>query len=114
MIISVACGMALIIISWNKRLVSLVNKRTTELQLKSEELNRANESLAESNKQILSVNQQLSSTNDHLLEANKKLDIQDKMQKEFINIAAHELRTPIMPILGGLEFLGDKLGDDAK
>jgi signal transduction histidine kinase len=114
MITSVACSMALIIISWNKWLVSLVNARTRELQLKSEELNRANESLAESNKQILSINQLLSSSNDHLLEANKKLEIQDKMQKDFINIAAHDLRTPIMPILGGLEFLGDKLGDDAK
>jgi len=28
------------------------------------------------------------------------LKINDKMQKEFINIAAHELRTPIQPILG--------------
>ena len=27
------------------------------------------------------------------------------MQKEFINIAAHELRTPIMPILGDAMFL---------
>ena len=27
------------------------------------------------------------------------------MQKEFINIAAHELRTPIMPILGEAEFI---------
>jgi signal transduction histidine kinase len=30
----------------------------------------------------------------------KKLAEYDKMQKEFINIAAHELRTPIQPILG--------------
>jgi two-component system, OmpR family, sensor histidine kinase VicK len=29
-----------------------------------------------------------------------KLSVHDKMQKEFINIAAHELRTPIQPILG--------------
>jgi K+-sensing histidine kinase KdpD len=28
------------------------------------------------------------------------LKIQDKIQKEFINVAAHELRTPIQPILG--------------
>lgn len=27
------------------------------------------------------------------------------MQKEFINIAAHELRTPIMPILGDAEYM---------
>lgn len=28
------------------------------------------------------------------------LQVHDKMQKEFINVAAHELRTPIQPILG--------------
>ena len=30
----------------------------------------------------------------------ERLKIHDRMQKEFINIAAHELRTPIQPILG--------------
>ena len=30
----------------------------------------------------------------------EQLKIHDKVQKEFINIAAHELRTPIQPILG--------------
>jgi two-component system sensor histidine kinase VicK len=35
-----------------------------------------------------------------LSELYEKLKIQDKLQKEFINIAAHELRTPIQPILG--------------
>jgi two-component system, OmpR family, sensor histidine kinase VicK len=30
----------------------------------------------------------------------EQLKMHDKMQKEFINIAAHELRTPIQPILG--------------
>jgi two-component system, OmpR family, sensor histidine kinase VicK len=32
----------------------------------------------------------------------------DKIQGEFINIAAHELRTPIMPILGVLELMKDE------
>jgi signal transduction histidine kinase len=32
--------------------------------------------------------------------ANEKLRIQDKINKEFISIAAHELRAPIQPILG--------------
>ena len=36
----------------------------------------------------------------HLKEANEQLKQHDKMQKEFINVAAHELRTPIQPILG--------------
>lgn len=37
----------------------------------------------------------------------EKLSVHDKMQKEFINIAAHELRTPIQPILGLSEILQD-------
>lgn len=33
----------------------------------------------------------------------------DSLKKEFINIASHELRTPIMPIINGLEILEEKL-----
>ncbi|MDQ6724417.1 MAG: hypothetical protein M3Z01_09175 [Thermoproteota archaeon] len=33
------------------------------------------------------------------------------MQKEFINIAAHELRTPIQPILGLSEIVRIKIKD---
>jgi two-component system sensor histidine kinase VicK len=42
--------------------------------------------------------------------ANKQLEVHDKMQQEFINIAAHELRTPIQPILGMAEMLEAELG----
>ena len=34
-----------------------------------------------------------------------QLEAHDRMQKEFINVAAHELRTPIQPILGMIEIL---------
>jgi signal transduction histidine kinase len=37
---------------------------------------------------------------DQLMIAHEQVKIHDKMQKEFINIAAHELRTPIQPIIG--------------
>jgi signal transduction histidine kinase len=77
-------GIAFLILSWNKRLESAVNSRTIELK-------DANNSLIKYNKLLES--------------ANEKLSIHDKMQKEFINIAAHELRTPIMPILGDAIFL---------
>ena len=40
----------------------------------------------------------------------EQLKIHDKMQKEFINIAAHELRTPIQPIIGLSEFIRSKKG----
>jgi signal transduction histidine kinase len=44
----------------------------------------------------------------------ERLKINDKMQKEFINIAAHELRTPIQPILGLTQVLCNKIKDSAK
>lgn len=43
--------------------------------------------------------------------ANEQLKYQGKMQKEFINVAAHELRTPIQPILGVAEVLRSKISD---
>jgi two-component system, OmpR family, sensor histidine kinase VicK len=41
----------------------------------------------------------------------EQLKVHDKMQKEFINIAAHELRTPVQPILGLSEILQSKVKD---
>jgi two-component system sensor histidine kinase VicK len=38
-------------------------------------------------------------------ELNEQLQKHDKMQKEFINTAAHELRTPIQPIIGIADIL---------
>jgi two-component system, OmpR family, sensor histidine kinase VicK len=38
----------------------------------------------------------------------EQLKIHDRMQKEFINVAAHELRTPIQPILGLADILRSK------
>lgn len=48
---------------------------------------------------------------EELKKLNKKLEMQDRIQKEFINVAAHELRTPIQPIIGLAESLRDKKGD---
>jgi signal transduction histidine kinase len=67
-------------------------------------------------KQIKSVNDNLNSlvkkkTNE-LQIANQDLLLQDKMQKEFINISAHELRTPIVPILTLSELLYDKIKNE--
>jgi signal transduction histidine kinase len=78
------------VLSWNKRLKIIINSRT-------EELRKSNDSLTDSNKQLAIANEQLK---DH-----------DKLQKEFINIAAHELRTPIQPILSLTEVLRSKIKD---
>jgi signal transduction histidine kinase len=45
---------------------------------------------------------------EHVNSLYDQLKIHDKMQEEFINIAAHELRNPIQPILGLAEVLRSK------
>jgi signal transduction histidine kinase len=47
--------------------------------------------------------QALASKTDELLTANEQLKQHDRLQKEFVNIAAHELRTPITPILASID-----------
>jgi signal transduction histidine kinase len=44
-----------------------------------------------------------------LQETNKKLTYHDKLQKEFIDIAAHEFRTPIQSVLGYSEMIQTNL-----
>ncbi len=88
---SMAFGIAFLILSWNKRLEGAVKSRTVQLK-------NTNESLTESNSLLAS--------------ANKQLEIHDNMQKEFINVAAHELRTPIMPILGEAELIENEISDN--
>jgi two-component system, OmpR family, sensor histidine kinase VicK len=44
--------------------------------------------------------EQLGESNEQLALANEQLKIHDKMQREFINIASHEIKTPTQAILG--------------
>jgi two-component system, OmpR family, sensor histidine kinase VicK len=53
-------------------------------------------------------NAQLTNLYKQVVAANEQLKINSNTQKEFINIAAHELRAPIQPILGLAEILRDK------
>jgi signal transduction histidine kinase len=46
-----------------------------------------------------------------LYQANEQLRTHDKMQREFINVAAHELRTPIQAMLGLADLLKTKIND---
>lgn len=56
-----------------------------------EELKKSNRQLANLYKQVIATNKQMKTSSN--------------MQKEFINVAAHELRAPIQPILGLAEVL---------
>ncbi len=47
----------------------------------------------------------LNESNYKLMKANDSLKIKDEAQNQFINVAAHELRTPIQPILNAIYLL---------
>ena len=83
---AVATVTASLVLLWNRRLSDKVELRTSQLKT-------ANESLIDSNRQLGKANEQL-------VQANKQLQLNEKMQREFINVAAHELRTPTQAILG--------------
>ena len=80
---SIATIIAYIVLTWNKRLHAIVNSRTKELDKANKELTAAYE----------------------------QLKIHTKTQKEFIDIAAHELRTPLQPIIGITNVIRSKVTD---
>jgi signal transduction histidine kinase len=55
--------------------------------------------------------QQVKESNEQLAAANEQLKVHGKMQREFIDIAAHELRTPIQPILGLTQVISSRVKD---
>jgi signal transduction histidine kinase len=54
---------------------------------------------------------ELETANKQLSLSNEQLKIRDKAQQEFINVAAHELRTPIQPIISLSDLLLHKIRD---
>jgi signal transduction histidine kinase len=73
----IASAIAIMLLRWNNTLMRRVNQKTAQLK----------------------------ETVDKLRHANEDLNLHDKMQKEFINVAAHELRTPSQAISGNLELI---------
>lgn len=73
----------LLVLRWNRMLGNEVKRRTRELNGLNTQLERANDQLNELS----------------------------QYQKEFINIAAHELRNPIQPIIALTEVLRSKISD---
>ncbi|HZC48088.1 MAG TPA: HAMP domain-containing sensor histidine kinase, partial [Nitrososphaeraceae archaeon] len=108
-----------------------------QLELKTSEQNASNKALFESNRELAQVNKEIAETNKRFALTNKQfaltnkqfielskeltavnkelalayqtIEKQNKIHIEFINIAAHELRTPIQPILGTAELLKNEI-----
>jgi len=96
------------------------------LKSKTEELDKTNKALSESNHELASVNRELAATNirfaetngrfaqvneelsaliEELALSNEQIKARDKILTDFVNIAAHEFRTPTQSILGYCELL---------
>jgi signal transduction histidine kinase len=90
---AVAAAVALMVIRSNTTLEKTVRERTSEFKT-------SNEMLAKANKELEAANEQLKAN--------------ENMQREFINIAAHELRTPIQPLIGVAEMLENQFRAEGK
>ncbi len=80
-IVAVSLVASITVLRWNKRLDERVKEKTAELV----------------------------SSNERLALANAQLEDQNRAQKDLINIAAHELRTPTQSILVSTEIMQDTL-----
>ncbi|MGI0020291.1 MAG: sensor histidine kinase [Nitrososphaera sp.] len=63
-------------------------------------------------KQLQESNEQLAARTGELARANEELQIRDTLQQEFVNIAAHELRTPVLPIVLSAESLAETMPEN--
>jgi signal transduction histidine kinase len=69
------------------------------------------EEIIRKDKELETANEQLKEKESILEKANEELKSLDRLKDEFINIAAHELRTPIQPILTLTEIIRSKIED---
>jgi signal transduction histidine kinase len=70
-----------------------------------------NEKLKEANRNLKESNARLKERKEIIRSQLEKLKESDKMKDEFINVAAHELRTPIQPILVLSKIVRPKVAD---
>jgi signal transduction histidine kinase len=69
------------------------------------------------NSMITSIKNYIKKQNDlqkELEKANEELKYRDQLKDEFINVAAHELKTPLQPIVGLCELLRERTTDIVK
>jgi signal transduction histidine kinase len=92
-----------------------------ELASVNKELAITNKMFADTNRRFAHLNEELSAANKELARVNKELALaneqiksRQEITKEFINIAAHELRTPTQAIMGYSELLQILIEDEGE
>lgn len=102
---TVSIGILIFLLArWNSGLNKEVTAKISEISESNARLIRLNSQLEESNRQLAMANEKM-------IAINMQLQRSEKTQKEFINVAAHELRTPIQPILGLAEVMHSRTTD---
>ena len=82
-----------------------IKKSKNDLAQLNNSLLMANEEMSKTNEKFAKVNREFAAVNKELAQINEQIKQQHIKQKEFIDIASHELRTPIQSILGYVEIL---------
>jgi len=83
---------------WGNKMNKEVKKRTLDIEY-------ANKSLRERAVEMQQLNTDLDKANQKIKVAYENLKQHDKLQKEFVNVVAHELRTPVQSIMGFTQML---------
>ena len=81
------------------------NKMKKEVQKRTHEIEVANRSLSEKAVEMQRLNTDLDRANQQIKVSYENLKEHDKLQKEFVNVVAHELRTPVQSIMGYVDMM---------
>jgi signal transduction histidine kinase len=99
---------------WNRNLDKKVQERTVDLGSRTEELQFSNDALKSKSEDLERALNTIEESNRQLAQTNEELKIHDRLQREFVNVAAHELRTPIQPLLAAAELIETQFEDREK
>ena len=102
------------VIDANRRIVVIIHElknATARLRATSAALVTSDKNLWEANEHIDSLVAELAHANEELLKISEQIAKNQRVEKEFINLAAHELRTPLTPIIATM-YLAKPQDDD--
>ncbi|RMF06696.1 HAMP domain-containing protein [Candidatus Woesearchaeota archaeon] len=91
--------------SYRGTLEKKVEQKTRQLKKKVLEAQQSSQAVLHVLKDVLKAREELKKSQKKLLIANRQLKALDKKKGEFMNIAAHELKTPLIPIVAYTEII---------